>query len=582
MSLNEIREVPIGKMIVLAGPPGAGKSAFCHQAVLQSLSMGKPVIFVTTGSGASEVEKELRERGLGVVESGLLRFVDAYNETVGLSVAARSDTAHAHCEDLSSIGIAISKQSDQIGRKGVLMVFDSLTSPYLLAGSEVLRFMKVTLSRFAAEGNSVVVCMDEGCGKEEDLGAMMSIANGIVRMEVEDGLRVLNVVKHPEVEPTRIEIPTDEIWERKVLDFKLIDREIMGRVMGAMQGGAPVRKEVGNYVNVFWPNLAKWSNIVWDPKRYPEMIYDFYVDYSSYAREMITLYPWHMRLLFKLFVPKSFSKVRDMKKASKFLDQELMKGRRYGVMEYLEDVSKTDEHYFRVYESRECCGFEGVGAAMATDLSPMFAGICKGFEREEREWNAIETKCVALGDAYCEVKVVPGEIEELKDSLRKDSSIIGRIHERLMQRVMRFVLDGEPLVERPRLGAGFFMGSEMNCVPMIRERYRMAFRMGGARTGKQFGECLLEAGKEGDEAVRCMVRLLTHCKVGKVRIDKTIRIIENCESYWTTVYAERWEEPCCFFTTGFLNGFFSAVKNQHVKETKCIAMGDPYCEWEFR
>ena len=31
----------------------------------------------------------------------------------------------------------------------------------------------------------------------------------------------------------------------------------------------------------------------------------------------------------------------------------------------------------------------------------------------------------------------------------------------------------------------------------------------------------------------------------------------------------------------FLNGFFTAVKNQHVKETKCIAMGDPFCEWEF-
>jgi predicted hydrocarbon binding protein len=42
------------------------------------------------------------------------------------------------------------------------------------------------------------------------------------------------------------------------------------------------------------------------------------------------------------------------------------------------------------------------------------------------------------------------------------------------------------------------------------------------------------------------------------------------------------EEPLCFFTTAFLNGFFSAVKNQHVKETRCIAMGDPYCEWEFR
>jgi predicted hydrocarbon binding protein len=42
------------------------------------------------------------------------------------------------------------------------------------------------------------------------------------------------------------------------------------------------------------------------------------------------------------------------------------------------------------------------------------------------------------------------------------------------------------------------------------------------------------------------------------------------------------KEPSCFFTTGFFNGFFSAVKNQHVKEVKCIGLGDPYCEWEFR
>jgi tRNA A37 threonylcarbamoyladenosine biosynthesis protein TsaE len=30
-----------------------------------------------------------------------------------------------------------------------------------------------------------------------------------------------------------------------------------------------------------------------------------------------------------------------------------------------------------------------------------------------------------------------------------------------------------------------------------------------------------------------------------------------------------------------LNGLFSAIKNQHVREIKCIAMGDPYCEWEI-
>jgi predicted hydrocarbon binding protein len=107
--------------------------------------------------------------------------------------------------------------------------------------------------------------------------------------------------------------------------------------------------------------------------------------------------------------------------------------------------------------------------------------------------------------------------------------------------------------------------------------------MGAAKAGKEAGENLMNAGVGEDESIKRVLRFLEHCKVGKVTIDKTIRIKENIESVWTKAYTtEKWEEPLCYFTTGFLNGFFSAVKNQHVKETKCIAMGDPYCEWEFR
>jgi predicted hydrocarbon binding protein len=55
----------------------------------------------------------------------------------------------------------------------------------------------------------------------------------------------------------------------------------------------------------------------------------------------------------------------------------------------------------------------------------------------------------------------------------------------------------------------------------------------------------------------------------------------SCESIGMLLATKR-KEPCCLFTTGFFNGVFAAVTNQHVKETRCIAMGDPYCEWEFR
>ena len=95
--------------------------------------------------------------------------------------------------------------------------------------------------------------------------------------------------------------------------------------------------------------------------------------------------------------------------------------------------------------------------------------------------------------------------------------------------------------------------------------------------GKKVGESLLDSNLNEDAIVKRILDFLEYCKVGKLTFNETIKIVENCESFIIQS-----KEPSCHFTTGFLNGFFSAVKNQHVKETKCIAMGDPYCEWEFR
>jgi len=585
VSLTQIQEVPPKNMILLVGPPGSGKSTFCHQAILQNLAVDRPIIYVTTECGPSEAEKDLKERGLGEVELGLLSFVDAYNKTVGLSIADRPDTVGADCDDLSSIDIAISKLQDRIGRKDVLLVFDSLTSPYMFNGSEILRFMRQTLSRFAARGNPVLACIDEGCGKPEDLVTMMSMANGIIKMEVADGLRVLNVVKHPTVEPTRIEVPTTKIVE-KLYDMKFWDVELSRRVLEAEQRGAASKEYEWNYVNVFWPNLARWSAMLWDPTRFPEMTYELWKAWGLMFKEIIPMFPRRVRLLFKLFMPKNLSKVKDMKKMAKFF--QIMKQRGWGIVEYLEDISKTDEHYFRIHEGYECWGLGEVGATMASMLPPATTAMCQALESWkglEREWNVIETKCMGLGDPYCEWKVVPGEIDELKDSLKKESSAVQTINERLMHRLMGFLLDGKPLLEtRERLGNDFMLPSMLISLPaIVSERYRTAQRMGGAKAGKEVGENLVDTGIREDEAVNRIISFLEHCKVGNITVDEKIRMKENRETNWTKFFTKDFfKEPSCYFTTGFLNGFFSAVKNQHVKETKCIAMGDPYCEWEFR
>ena len=331
--------------------------------------------------------------------------------------------------------------------------------------------------------------------------------------------------------------------------------------------------------------------MLWESKEFPIMVYKMN-KFEGSAPEMMQAHPRWVRAAFKvltslqsvgLFVPKSLSKVKDMKKVQRYPFFRTVGAERSGVLEYLEGVSRADEHYFRVYENSDCMGFENIGVPIASHVPPMLAGYCKAIERSGQDWNAVETKCLGLGDPYCEFKVVRGDIDDLKGSLEMDSSLIEKIHQRLMEQLMGFLLDGKPLVNRPGLGKDVHLHvvvHGMGFLNLAGERYRMAQRMGAARTANKIGESLLKAGLSEDETIKRVLDFMNYCRVGKVTLGETVRIIENCENLRTTLFKHR-EEPSCFFTTGFLNGLFSSVKNKHVREIRCVAAGDPYCEWEI-
>jgi len=107
--------------------------------------MDKSIIYLMTEFDRTEATKKLREMGLSEVEPNRLHFVDAYTETAGIYVCDQPNTVYADCNSLSSIDIAISKVANRLGKEGGLLIFDSLTSPYLFNGSEILRFMRQTL-----------------------------------------------------------------------------------------------------------------------------------------------------------------------------------------------------------------------------------------------------------------------------------------------------------------------------------------------------------------------------------------------------------------------------------------------------
>jgi KaiC/GvpD/RAD55 family RecA-like ATPase len=264
MSLAGIHQVPQKSVILLSGPPGAGKSTFCHEVVLDSLAMDRPVVFVSTEQGPAEIVGHLRDKGMGELPPGALHFVDVFAQTVGLATPQRADTLHANCQDLNSLSMAIAKLQQRIATRDILLAFDSLTSPYLFNKEEMFRFIKLCLLKFAAEGNSVLALVDEGCGKEQDLVAMMSVVDGVIKIEMGKDRRFLNVIKHPRLRATRVEVPVRpnptikcafDLYRSKAA-FQAERMRQWVRSMSA-QGRATMRAEVGE------PLLAESCALEW-------------------------------------------------------------------------------------------------------------------------------------------------------------------------------------------------------------------------------------------------------------------------------------------------------------------------------
>jgi len=61
-------------------------------------------------------------------------------------------------------------------------------------------------------------------------------------------------------------------------------------------------------------------------------------------------------------------------------------------------------------------------------------------------------------------------------------------------------------------------------------------------------------------------------------------IVHLYDSFESLVMAKKSERPMCFFIKGYIAGLLSTIlkKEVHVEETKCIAMGDPYCEFRIK
>jgi KaiC/GvpD/RAD55 family RecA-like ATPase len=137
MSLTALQDIHPRTFMLVTGAPGTGKSTFGRQILQKSVAKDMPVIFVSTERSLPDLLSQLHELGLGDSPPVNVAFVDAFSETVGLPTEKHPNAVSAHCADLNSLSIAVTKLKQRLGTEATLLLFDSLTSPYLFVGEEV-------------------------------------------------------------------------------------------------------------------------------------------------------------------------------------------------------------------------------------------------------------------------------------------------------------------------------------------------------------------------------------------------------------------------------------------------------------
>lgn len=106
----------------------------------------------------------------------------------------------------------------------------------------------------------------------------------------------------------------------------------------------------------------------------------------------------------------------------------------------------------------------------------------------------------------------------------------------------------------------------------------------GKNTGKGFAKELVEAGTKPVEVTTFLEMFFTQGGWGVIqpKIDLTKKAavirIENC----ATARKCKSNKPICHFISGFISGVADAILNEVTEctETKCMAKGDPFCEFK--
>lgn len=167
-----------GRLYLIEGTPGAGKTTLALQFLLDGAARGESVLYVTLSETESEMQGVARSHGWDL---GPLRIREMLPSQESLQPDEQYTMFHPSEVELSETTHRILADVEALKPRRV--VFDSLSELRLLSGNS-LRYRRqiLALKQFFAGRDCTVLLLDDMTSTEHDL-QVQSIAHAVVRLE---------------------------------------------------------------------------------------------------------------------------------------------------------------------------------------------------------------------------------------------------------------------------------------------------------------------------------------------------------------------------------------------------------------